>query len=125
MSYVVTMVPSARWTRVLVTHGSDELLRAVLPPPSQVKHGQAAARLLEGLSLWLDERLCVALCVDEQALTSCIGLTDELGCGARSLFYAVEVVERRPRRRGTRLRGIGDFRDLRQLMLLAPLGEKR
>jgi hypothetical protein len=31
-------------------------------------------------------------------------LTDELGVSARSIFYAVEVVERRRRYRGTRLR---------------------
>jgi hypothetical protein len=48
----------------------------------------------------------------------CLGLTDELGMGAQSVFYRVDVVERgRRRRRGTRIRGVGDFGDLRQLHL--------
>jgi hypothetical protein len=39
--------------------------------------------------------------------------------GVRSLFFDVEVRDRRARRRrGQRIRGIGDFADLRQLRLV-------
>jgi hypothetical protein len=117
-SYKVVLSPTTKWTRVLVSQGPDELLRAILPPPSQVRHERAVATLLEGLSLWLDTRLAVALSVDAKEVGFCLGLTDELGMGARSVFYHVDVAERGRRwRRGTRIRGVGDFGDLRQLHL--------
>ena len=117
-SYKVVLSPTTKWTRVLVSQGPDELLRAILPPPSQVRHERAAATLLEGLSLWLDTRLAVALSVDAKAAGFCLGLTDELGLGAQSVFYRVDVAERGRRRRGARIRGVGDFADLRQLCLV-------
>jgi hypothetical protein len=125
-SLQVVLAPSPRWTRVLVSHGPDELLRAVLPPPSQVRHERAAATLLEGLSLWLDTRLPVVLCVDARDAGFCLGLTDEMGLGQRSVYYQVDVRERgRKRRRGTRIRGVGDFGDLRQLRLVVGDGDDR
>lgn len=118
-SYRVVLSPSSKWTRVLVSHGPDELLRAILPPPSQVRHERAATTLLESLSLWLDSALPVALCVDDREAGFCLGLTDEMGIGTRSVYYRVEVVEPGARRRrGTRIRGVGDFDDLRQLRLV-------
>jgi hypothetical protein len=108
-------------TRLLITQGVTDIGKAVLPPSSSA-HPRATATLLEGLSLFLNERLCVVLCVDEQS-TSCgsLGLLDALGYGERSLFYDVGVaarVSRADRRRAERvlhLAGGGDFRDLRQL----------
>jgi hypothetical protein len=118
-SYKVVLSPSTKWTRVLVSHGPDELLRAILPPPSQTRHERAAATLLEALSLWLDVTLPVVLSVDGQEANSYLGLADEMGVGARSVFYRVEVVVRGGRRRrGTRIRGVGEFADLRQLRLV-------
>lgn len=124
-TYKVVLSPSSKWTRVLVSHGPDELLRAILPPPSQVRHERAAATFLESLALWLDRTLPVVLSVDDGEAGFCLGLTDEMGLGARSVFYRVEVVARgRHRRRGTRIRGVGEFADLRQLRLV-PDGEER
>lgn len=124
-SYKVVMSPSAKWTRVLVSHGPDELLRAILPPPSQVRHERSAQVFLEGLALLFDTRLHVALSVDAREAGFCLGLTDELGVGLRSLYYEVEVIERGARRRrGSRLRGVGDFADLRQLRLVPDDGER-
>jgi hypothetical protein len=118
-SYKAVLSPTAKWTRLLVSHGPDELLRAILPPPSQVRHERAATTLLEGLSLWLDTRLAVVLSVDAGEAGFCLGLTNELGIGDQSVFYRVEVTERgRRRRRGTRIQGVGDFADLRQLRLV-------
>jgi hypothetical protein len=115
----VILSPTSKCTRVLVTHGPDEMLRALLPPPSQVRHVRAAATLLEGLSLWFDATLPVALSVDAREASLCLGLTDELGVGRHSVFYRIEVAERGRRRvRGDRIRGVGDFSDLRQLLLV-------
>src|SRR3954453_5501191 len=77
MKYTVVTVPSATRTRVLLSHGSDELLRAILPPPSAIRYQEAALALLQGLSLWLDEKLHVVLSVDEREAGSCLGLTDD------------------------------------------------
>jgi hypothetical protein len=119
MRYQVVIAPSATRTRVLVTEGSDELLRAVLPSPSQLRHERATITFLEGLALWLDAKLHVVLSVDAKEAGFCLGLTDEMGVGVRSLFFDVEVRDRRARRRpGRRIRGVGDFVDLRQLRLV-------
>ena len=77
--------------------------------------------LLEGLSLFVGERLCVVLCVDDRSSSSAsLGLLDALGMGERNVFYDVGVATRLPRRErrraaeAVRLQG-ADFRDLRQL----------
>jgi hypothetical protein len=119
MTYQVVIAPSATTTRVLVTEGSDELLRAVLPSPSQLWLERATITFLEGLALWLDAKLHVVLSVDAKEAGFYLGLADELGLGMRSLFFDVEVRDRRARRRpGRRIRGVGDFADLRQLRLV-------
>jgi len=119
MKYTVVMIPSATRTRVLLSHGPDELLRTILPPPSAMRHERAVVTFLEGLSLWLDAKLHVVLSVDAREAGFCLGLTNEMGVGLRSVFFEVEVHDRRARRRrGQRVRGIGDFADLRQLHLL-------
>ena len=116
-TYWLTLVPKQTGTHVLLTRGQDELLRAVLPPFWQVHHQQGVTRLLEGLSLWLGCRLCVALSAAEPVHSFRLNLTDELGAGARSLFYAVEPVATGGRR-GRRIR-LGEFKDARQLWLWA------
>src|SRR5436190_2408595 len=119
MKYTVVMIPSPTRTRVLLSQGPDELLRALLPPPSQIRHERSAVTFLEGLSLWLDAKLRVVLSVDAKEAGFCLGLTNELGVGLGSLYFDVEIHDRRARRRrGQRIRGIGDFTDLRQLHLL-------
>jgi hypothetical protein len=103
--------PSSEATRLYLTHGGDELLRAVLPPPG-AQHPTAAPTLLEGLSLWLQRPLSVVLCADAEETSSALGLCDGFGIGRETLHYEVEVVDpRRP------CRGLGSFRDLRQLAL--------
>jgi hypothetical protein len=118
-SFRILLSPSSKWTKVLVCHGPDQVLKALLPPPSLVRHDRAVATFLEALALWLDTTLPVALCVDARDACSCLGLTDELGVGIRSVFFRVEVTERQDARRrtGIRIPGVGDFRDMRQLRL--------
>jgi hypothetical protein len=114
--YLLTIAPSTLGTRLLLTCGPDEILRADLPPPTPAMHPQAARRLLEGLALWLDQHLPVALSADAQESAFALGLCDPLGVGVHTLFYAVEFVDRR--RRGRRIRGIGNFGELRKLEAL-------
>jgi hypothetical protein len=122
-SYTVVISPSATQTRVLVSRGPDELLRAYLPPPSQVHHDSAMRRFLEGLALLLDRSLRVVLSVDAREAAFCLGLTDELGLACRAIFYEVEVVPRRlRRRRGRRIRGVGKFADLHPLRVATDHG---
>lgn len=103
--------PSSLKTRLMLTYGDEEVMRAALPPPTAI-HPRAAATLLEGLSLWLGRPLSVVLCADAQGTSSELGLCDGFNFGATTVHYEVEVVD--PRRR---LRGLGDFGDLRRLNL--------
>ena len=121
MNTLVRLSAEPTRTRVLITQGSRDIGKAVLPSHTRM-HTRAAATLLEGLALCLNERLGVVLCVDDRS-ASCgsLGLLDGLGFGERSLFYEVGVASLRShaeRRCGgsvVRLAGSGDFRDLREL----------
>jgi hypothetical protein len=106
-------------TRLLMSQGDKDIGKAVLPARSA--HPRAMATLLEGLSLFLGERLCVVLCVDEHCDSSgSLGLLDALDGGERTVFYDVGIATRLSRRdrqraaRAVQLEGV-DFRDLRQL----------
>ena len=114
-SLVVTMDPNPRATRILVMDGRDELLRAVLGPMEQT-HPRAAVTLLEGLALWHQRALAIAVCVDDRENSSALHLYDGLGEGVRNLHFEVSVVSR-DRRGGRRLSCLGRFGDLRQLSL--------
>ena len=113
----VTIAPERDRARILVTTPTRDLLKAVLGPP-QKAHPRAAATLLEGISLWHQRPLSVVLSADALDDGCALGLCDALGFG-RTLHYEVgiAVAERRGRRRPRDLRGLGDFRDLRQLAL--------
>ena len=97
----VMVTATAKRTRVAVTAGEKVLLRASLPPLAKVAHERAAKVLLEALSLWLDEKLCVALCADDEVDCFRFDLTDELGVGVHGVYYAIEVVARAPGRART------------------------
>ncbi len=114
----ITIVPEPERTRMLMVCGQTEVMKAVLGPAA-TSHPRAAATLLEGLSLWHQAPLSVVLSVDAEACSSGLSLCDGLGFGHKTLHYEVAVVlrERHPRRRRTRLAGLGDFRELRQLCL--------
>lgn len=113
----VRIVPTATTTRVLVTTGKDEVLKARLPPPPQI-HRLAARTLLEAIALFYQERLRVVLSADSEAISFGLGLTDGLGFGIDTFHYEVEVLpDATERRRAMRLLGLGDFRDVRRLEL--------
>lgn len=104
--------PTLETTRLYLTIGGNELLRAVLPPPGTCLHPRSAPTLLEGLALWLQRPLSVVLYAADGDDSSALGLSDGLGFGYQTVHYEVEVVD--PARRQ---RGLGSFADLRQLQM--------
>ena len=90
------------------------MMKAVLGPVAHA-HPRAAATLLEGLSLWYQERLGVVLCAEELSRGCGLGLCNALGFGEPSVHYEVGVAYAGQcgSRRQT-LTGVVSFRDLRQ-----------
>lgn len=91
----------------LVSGPEGDLLKARLD--TRPCHPRALLTLLEGLSLWTGEPLCVALSVDARCPGSLPSLLfgDELW-PAESPLVRFEVAHRASRR--VRLEGLGDFR---------------
>jgi hypothetical protein len=115
----VAIHPRRSETRVLVTAGSGPtLLKARLAP--QPWHQRALPSLLEALALWQRQQVHAVLVADAEDGTFATSLCPDLAAEhSRNPLYSLDVVEgrRRPPRRRDRLEGLGDFRDLRQLML--------
>jgi hypothetical protein len=118
-SITVMVAPEANQVRILATTPTHDLLMAILGP-IQNAHPRAAATFLEGLALWHQRPLSVVLSADDADNGSALGLCDALGYG-RTLHYDVGIVfpdrARRGRRRRRVLRGLGNFRDMRELAL--------
>jgi len=93
------------------------LLKAHLS--TQPQHVRALPTLLEALALWQGQEVHAALVADEQAATCGTSLyRDCLDLAGPTPLYRLEVVaHRRNRDAGAEIRGMGDFRDLRQLLL--------
>lgn len=115
--YTLLLVPSGTQTRLMLTLGASEQLRAVLPPLTHVRHGRAVTTLLESLALWADTRLRVVLCANATARTYGLGLTDARGCGASGVLYEVEVVAPQDKRQAGQVHAFGDFEEVRQLSM--------
>jgi hypothetical protein len=114
----VAIHPRREWTRVLVTEGPERtLLKARLPPSPW--HQRALPTLLEALALWHKQPVHAVLAADAEDGTFVTNLCPDLDAEhARTPLYTLEVVApRRPPRRRDLLEGLGDFRDLRQLLL--------
>ena len=113
---VVTIVPTQSETRLLVTVGQDEVMKARLGPADRM-HRRAAPMLLEAIALWYQRRVHAVISVGVDAPSSDFGLADGLGYGAETVHYEVEWVDPRAPR-GRRVRGRGDFRDVRRQLRL-------
>jgi len=115
----VTIAPEPDRVRVLATTPSHDLLQAILGP-IRTAHPRAVATLLEGLALWHQRPLSVVLAADDTDDGTALGLCDALGDG-RTLHYEVGLAfpdrVARGRRRRRELRGLGSFRDMRELAL--------
>jgi hypothetical protein len=120
MGTIIRLSAEQTRTWLLMTQGPKDIGKLILPRVESV-HPRAATTLLEGLSLFLGERLSVVLCVDDRSPGSELCLLDGLGYGAASLFYDVGVAARLPPRERRAARALrladSDFRDLRQLTL--------
>lgn len=116
---IVTISPEPDRVRLLATTPTQDVLKAVLGPANRA-HPRAAATLLEGLALWHQRPVSVVLSANDLDDGSALGLCDALGYG-RTLHYEVGIAFPEGRGRGRRrrhdLRGLGDFRDMRQLAL--------
>lgn len=113
---VVTMVPTRSETRLLVTVGRDEVMKARLGPAMQI-HRLAAPMLLEALALWYQRRVYAVISAGADAISSDLGLSDGHGYGVATVHYEVEWVDPRAHR-GRRVRGLGDFREVRRHLRL-------
>jgi len=115
----VAIHPSQSETRVLATDGPGRpLIKARLT--SSPWHQRAVPSLLEALALWQGRQVHAVLVAGDMDSTSVTSLCPDLASEqARTPLYTLDVVEgrRRPPRRSDRIDGLGDFRDLRQLML--------
>jgi hypothetical protein len=107
---------NARSLRALVRLDDDEVLKAVLPRLSSLPHPRALPTLLEAVSLWCQAPVRAVLCATEAESWSRLGLLDELELGVDTVHYTVELRDR-ARGRGQRIAGLGNFDDLRQLVL--------
>ena len=115
----VAIHPRGSETRVLATAGTGStLLKARLV--ARPWHPRALPSLLEALALWQSRSVHAVLVVDKGDATFVTSLCPDLDAEhARTPLYTLDVVEgrrRRPRRH-EQIDGVGDFRDLRQLML--------
>jgi hypothetical protein len=111
-SYKVMLRCRPNDVQLLVTDMGDDILKAQLD--SSPAHPRALVTLLEGLALWQGASVCVAVSASEHAQDCCERVLYGGGLlGPVSPLVSVEhrLVDRRPRR----LRGLGDFRQLRLL----------
>ena len=109
----VRIHPTESTTRILVHDPSgNEILKARLPPLGRA-HRLATRTLLEAIALHCNARVRVVLSADAAATLFAQGLCDGLGFGVETIHYEIEIQEPLQRRR--RLRGLGDFRDVRRL----------
>jgi hypothetical protein len=114
------IAPGPRETRVIGMQGASEtILKArLLKDPA---HPRALQSLLEAIALWQGLPVRAALAVDAESNGYGSSLCNDLSLGAeRSALYTLDWAlvphGRGPKRRD--ISGMGEFSDLRQLLLL-------
>jgi hypothetical protein len=108
--------PSA--TRVLAMSGASETILKARLSPAPV-HPRAMATLLEAVALWQGTKVHAALCVGEKDGAYDSSLYREAFADMGGPLYSLDwvPVPGRGRRRHRDIQGVGDFADLRQLLL--------
>jgi len=110
--------PDGATTRILACDGSElTLLKAKLPDAP--RHPRALATLCEAVALWCGRPVRAAFAADGPGLLNehsrWSATVEQL---SESALFRVEFVPRaRHRRDDVRVEGMGDYRDVRQLML--------
>lgn len=112
------VLPEAKCTRVLAMAGpSETILKARLSPTPS--HPRAMATLLEAVALWQGQKVRAALGAGEKDGVSDLSPYREAFTDFGGPLYSVDWVPApgRVRRRHRDIAGLGDFSDLRQLLL--------
>lgn len=113
------IAPSATSTRVLAMAGPhDTILKARLS--RSPAHPRAMATLLEAIALWQGRRIRAALCADAQRGGSDSSLFRETFTDVGGPLYSLDwipALERGRRARRRDINGMGEFADLRQLLI--------
>ena len=113
------IAPSATSTRVLAMAGPhDTILKARLS--RSPAHPRAMATLLEAIALWQGRPIRAALCADEQHGGSDSSLFRETFADVGGPLYTLDWIpapERGRRARRRDIAGMGEFADLRQILL--------
>jgi len=108
---VMTISATSRETRVLLTHGPDEVLKARLRAVATPAHRFAGPMLCEAMALWHDQRIRAVVSAESEDVLFALGLCDGLGVARATLHYVVQpLFMDEPRRRGRHLSGLGNFR---------------
>jgi len=107
---VMTIAATARETRILLTQGPDEMMKARLRAVSKPAHRFAGPMLCEAMALWHDQRVRAVVSAESEDVLFALGLCDGLGISHATLHYVVQpLFMDDPPRRGRRLPGLGDF----------------
>jgi hypothetical protein len=112
------IAPGVRATRVIAMHGASEtILKARLR--RDPAHPRAMASLLEAVALWQGAPVRAALAADDEQTSFESSLyRAAVSDTGPSPLYTVDWVPATGRgRRRSNIVGMGDFRDLRQLLL--------
>ena len=113
------IAPNATSTRVLAMAGPhDTILKARLS--RSPAHPRAMATLLEAIALWQGRSIRAALCADAQPGGSDSSLLRETFSGVGGPLYTLDWIpapERGRRARRRDISGMGEFADLRQLLI--------
>jgi hypothetical protein len=110
--------PGPRDTRVIAMTGASEtILKARLS--RQPSHPRALATLLEAVALWQGVQVRAAFCATDRDGASDSSLYRDAFADFGGPLYTLEwipaaALDRRPRRD---IRGVGDFADLRRLLI--------
>lgn len=118
MAIWVAIQPGSNETRILATRRAQQtLLKARLAV--RPAHPRAIPTLLEALALWEGEPVHAALCVDGSVDGHARQLVRDLyPLDEPTPLYQLTVVDVHRRKRREAIEGMGDFRDLRQLLIL-------
>lgn len=111
--YRMVIRAEQRRTKLLLQSTEDQILKAVLPLPSD---NQAPPLLLIALSRWLKEPLSVVLSVAEPASLSDFDLHDGFGFDTETKHFRTHIHVRGERYHRDRIIGFGDFAPLVRLV---------
>jgi hypothetical protein len=107
---VMTIAATACETRILLTHGPDEVMKARLRAVSRPAHRFAGPMLCEAMALWHDQRVHAVVSAESEEILFALGLCEDLGVAHCTLHYVVHpLLQDEQRRRGRRLSGLGEF----------------